>query len=539
MEKQNTAEFLPHLLQSSICFPPGISLLGSRLSYLDERILELNRLKHLSLGNLLDQTPSRWVYCDWFQIASTMVSNGEYLQFLHDREPDPFTGGDGERLYDGHEMWRYLWTDLKYGIEVANAQVQRPDGSIMVTEENYRRIDNFVEAYLESLKFEIDRHLMVLEEGASEDGDSDLYVVQRPETDTGIITARKDRNVQNLFLYLKYALRDAICNPEQQEEKLFTDREKLTLSNYLATENRGETILNDVDQLLLKLRRIFGHVERSNPKSFVEPISFLERVKRQLRRQTDPLAPIPLHTVLYPRAWSNPQGEGQARGFVGPNVPWLQRPVTGITLYEALGYCTWLSTKIGWEYSVTLLNEAEYERAAGWPRDVVDERPPEVMVDGRMKDIFPWQRTTEHDFNYFFGREGQELETLYSNKRRYQQVLESTARIVSNTEKLYMLLGFGWQWTQDRFNENERKYNRFQDIDYRRYTDKVYKDVDRTDQALEVFLYESNKNQKNSYFVARGAPDIIGGPGLTTRRFALYPMRGYHNVGFRWVLKKN
>ncbi len=538
MEKQNTAEFLPHLLQSSICFPPGICLLGSHLRYLDERVLELNQRKHLSLGNLLDQTPPRWVYSDWFQIGGRMVSNGEYLQFLHDRERDPLTGSEGERLFDGHEMWRYLWTDLKYGIEVVNAQVQRPDGTIMVTEENYRRIDNFVEAYLESLKLEIDRQLMVIEADGGEE-ESDRFQVQRPETETGVIAARKDRNVHKLFLYFKYALRDSICNPEQQEEKLFTDREKSTLSSYLASENRNQDILRDIDQLLLKLRRIYGHVERSNPKSFVEPITFLERAKRQLRRQTEVLTPIPLHTVLYPRGWNSSAGEGQARGFVGPNVPWLQRPVTGVSLYEALGFCTWLSTKIGWEYSVTLPNEAEFERAASWPRDVVDERPAEVMVDPRMKDVFPWQRTSEHDFNYYFGREGQELDTLYSNKRRYQQVLEQTARVVSNNEKLYMLLGYGWQWTLDRFQQNERKYNRFEDIDYRRYTERKYKDVDRTDRPLEVFLYEANKNQKNSYFVARGAPDIIGGPGLTTRRFALYPLRGYHNVGFRWVMKKN
>ena len=35
----------------------------------------------------------------------------------------------------------------------------------------------------------------------------------------------------------------------------------------------------------------------------------------------------------------------------------------------------------------------------------------------------------------------------------------------------------------------------------------------------------------------KGSPDVIGGPGLTTRRYAAYPFRGYRNIGFRLVAK--
>jgi hypothetical protein len=38
--------------------------------------------------------------------------------------------------------------------------------------------------------------------------------------------------------------------------------------------------------------------------------------------------------------------------------------------------------------------------------------------------------------------------------------------------------------------------------------------------------------------VVRGAPEVIGGAGTTTRRFSLFPLRGYPNVGFRYVVKK-
>jgi hypothetical protein len=54
---------------------------------------------------------------------------------------------------------------------------------------------------------------------------------------------------------------------------------------------------------------------------------------------------------------------------------------------------------------------------------------------------------------------------------------------------------------------------------------------------LTVYDYEPYLSLDSAYFVVRGSPDIIGGAGLTTRRFAIFPLRGYGNVSFRIVVR--
>ena len=120
--------------------------------------------------------------------------------------------------------------------------------------------------------------------------------------------------------------------------------------------------------------------------------------------------------------------------------------------------------------------------------------------------------------------------------------MDETARQVSDQRRLSQLVGFGWQWMADRFDARERKYERFNRPDYPRHdTPATIRSPEGAlgpipGEAAPVYDYQPNRNPQNSYYVVRGAPDLVGGPGICTRRYALLPLRGYHNVGFRWVI---
>jgi hypothetical protein len=109
------------------------------------------------------------------------------------------------------------------------------------------------------------------------------------------------------------------------------------------------------------------------------------------------------------------------------------------------------------------------------------------------------------------------------------------ARAVDDRSRVYQLEGFGWQWTCDRYDDNDRKYLRFQDADYPRYEDRPVKEKGR-DAALTVYDYQPMSNMKCPTFVLKGSADVLGGPGVTTRRYSANPLRAYPNVGFRIVV---
>ena len=82
----------------------------------------------------------------------------------------------------------------------------------------------------------------------------------------------------------------------------------------------------------------------------------------------------------------------------------------------------------------------------------------------------------------------------------------------------------------------ERKYSRFHDPDYPRY--KKAPCIQPGGARAEVFHYVRNRSPTDSLVVLKGSPDVVGGPGLTTRRYAAYPLRGYFNTGFRLVCEE-
>jgi hypothetical protein len=74
-------------------------------------------------------------------------------------------------------------------------------------------------------------------------------------------------------------------------------------------------------------------------------------------------------------------------------------------------------------------------------------------------------------------------------------------------------------------------------MDHPRYTAlKVTEKGETT--PLTAYKYKPQLSVALSHFVLKGSPEIIGGPGLTVRRYAAYPLRGYNNVGFRWIVRQ-
>ena len=204
----------------------------------------------------------------------------------------------------------------------------------------------------------------------------------------------------------------------------------------------------------------------------------------------------------------------------------------GISLYEALGYVLWLSSVTG--QMVTLPNEAEYERASSWPRNAGRVRGKRILLDPSDKDLLPWQRARPDDFHSFFGRIGEDIEHFYvSDQSAYQGLVRDTSRRISDEERLYMMEGFGWQWTTDRLDDTEVRYSRFVDPRYRKWEAKPCRLIGNGNGNIDVYDYRPNTRIESSHFVLKGSPEILGGPGLTTRRYSAFPLRAYPNVGFR------
>ena len=88
-----------------------------------------------------------------------------------------------------------------------------------------------------------------------------------------------------------------------------------------------------------------------------------------------------------------------------------------------------------------------------------------------------------------------------------------------------MLLGFGWQWTCDRFEPTATQL----------LEECFDPDVPRPRDADSVYTYRGCDDPTCQYAAVRGAPPVLGGPALSTRRFAFPPMRACNGLGFRWV----
>jgi formylglycine-generating enzyme required for sulfatase activity len=514
-----------YIRSNSIHMPECIFPLGTELENVSPELLEVDRKKHLSIGSILDSTPLHWVHLPDFWIGRRMVTNGEYKAFLN------YIGDDESqtKLYDLPELWNYVWSDLKYHVRSVKMPMRSIDGVTYEDEEDYSDCTGLVEAYINSLRFEVNRVLL------SSDSEGSVTVKRRGQKTQRIELSGVDL-VPKLFAYIRYALRNAIVGPGEDDCAFLSDAELSAVEKY----ETHDQVDNDIRALIAKLksgymqaidRRFVGAFGKGQFR--VAPMLFLRRFRSALGALKDVTKPVPLSRVLYPRYWDSPKGRTR-KDRQRRLADWNSLPVEGITVYEALAFTVWLSDMSG-DMLVGLPDEAEYERASSWPAEDTIEDKEEVILDPAQKDLLPWQRHNDKDFNYYFGNEGKEIEDYYyANRPEYEELLRETARHV-NEELLHHLCGFGWQWTSDRYDEKERKYNRFETTEYPEYKDIPCKLKDG--QSVKVYDYEPNRNVRSSYFVMRGAPDVLGGPGLVTRRYSAYPLRGYRKVGFRWVIK--
>lgn len=503
------------LLEASAPMPGCVFPLGFDSQYLSALVQQRDASRGLCLGALLDSTPLNWVECEPFRIAKQLVTNADYLAFLLDGEAETEGG-----FYERSELWQFIWDELNFRITQHSESVQQA-GKVEAREEDYHGAISFIEAYLELVRFDIGRALL------GQQADSSLEGV--PFSSESFQFDELDE----LMAYIKFKLKHCLpsLDPDgwwdfltQSERQGFR---RLTELPEPKTKVTGQ-LESIIDRVKSFYRQNLTHRERrvlDRQSGGVECLRFLENFARA-QKSLELEQAVPLRKVLFPRHWRSPRGQGDSpssrfRQARGP-VPWEQRPLVGITLYEAVAYTCWLSEKIGYKAQVKLPDEAQYERAASWPTDMLD------LLDPTRKSIYPWP-SEAGDFHDFFGIDGFTLETLFSDKVKYQEVLKDSARALADGQELEQLMGFAWQWTGDSYDTRTPRYDRLREL-------KSRAGVDFQDNDIEIFQYRAHQHRNHSYYVVRGAPYHLGGPGLTTRRFALFPMRAYTNVGFRWVL---
>jgi formylglycine-generating enzyme required for sulfatase activity len=515
--------------EDMVRFPETVFMLGGDIASLGNEIRDLDTAKRLGIGNVLDVTPPVWIHLDPFSIGPRMVTNAEYAEFLNYEDEEG-------RFYDSPELWCHVWSELGCHIETVEMPYRAADGEVQYYEETYSACTNFVEAYVQSIMYEIQYVFL----GLPEERTSTSVAMDSLDDGGGGAGAKsvtRDQVLKRLFAFIKFKLRDSIAPESTDGMGALTEVERESVRGYGGTA----AALEDIEFVMRELRKSYGkQVDRRLLQLFqhgqlaVESMAFLERFAAAIRGDDDADSTVPLGKVLFPRRWKSPRGEVRKRRLVGTAVPWGDVPVTGLSFFEAVAYSVWLSSIT--ETELSLPNEAQYERASSWPVGGPPEAGKPIPANPKPKRIFPWQDHCPHDFNYFFGREGFELEGYYQKSRKtYNELMESTARRLEGDRKLYQMEGFGWHWTCDRYSPTELKYGRFKDPDYARY--KGAPCLGRNRQPVEVLHYTPNRNPRDSYTVLKGSPDVIGGPGLTTRRYAAYPLRGYGNVGFRLVAK--
>jgi formylglycine-generating enzyme required for sulfatase activity len=516
-------------------FPESVFMLGGRYEFLSEAVRSVDRQKHLSLRDILDATPPVWVRLAPFSIGQSLVTNGEYLQFL-----DAATG-PGARLYDSAAVWRHVWQDLNLRIERFIVPFERAPGEIVEFQEDYTGARGAVDAYLASLRFEIQRMLITAGASVTEDSayQSAHVMIRHQGAETRPEAPPREELVRPAFALARYLLRGAILLPGEDPTTLLSEREQQILADY-ATPAKAADLLT---QLVGELRKAYrNRVDVRYQMAFqsghfrIEPVDFLQRLREQVRRLKDLNDPISLRLVMYPRYWQGPEGRTGTVEFVGGGVPWEEQPVTGITLYEAAAFAAWLGRVQG--RPVMLPNEAQIERASSWP---LEELPPEgglLTLDPSCKLTFPWEdHNPTRDFNYYFGKENAEIGEYFRSRKKYQELLQETSRLIDSQTRLFQLDGFGWQWTRDRYSEDEFKYMRFQDPEYprcSRWTGQL-----KGGGVQTIYDYQSNSGVSSPRFALKGSPDVLGGPGLTARRYAASPLRAYPNVSFRVALQED
>ena len=494
-----------YIKQRSVTVPETVFPLGADYAYLDEETKKKDRLRRLNMDNLLASTPIVWTHVGEFRIGQFMVTNREYAIFVQSgiKNTQPIN-------YNSWDLWEAAWSEL-YRISQAETYYKTVTERVEQQREDYQGCRTFVDAYVDSLRYEMRR------------------VVERTE---GRVALPEEELYERVFAFVKYRLRNVIASADTED--IFAWGGSGLTSPY----SDMKEFRSDLGKLVKASQ--MGYTEMADAKTrsalqkgahIVEPLVFLRRFVAACKQIGAIDKPIPLHMVLYPRDWDSP--EGKHGGAAPGEVHWLDRPVVWVTLYESLAFCIWLTkyhhldTRRG---QITLPNEAEYECAATWTPEPLEGKT-EIRLDPRKKSVLPWLDRHKGEFHQYFGMDGT---NLYA-KKWFNNVMEKTARHL-NDERIYQLVGFGGQWTIDRYKPGDSRYQHLLSPGYPRYGEIKCLDEEGK-KELDVIDFHPYQSEDASLYIVRGCSEITGGPGLATRRFAFYPLRGYAKTGFRWVIK--
>jgi hypothetical protein len=438
-----------------------------------------------------------------------MVTNGEYLAFLQAGEGD-------ERPYEDAKLWRRVWQKCR--VKAEPVPLKTPMG-VAEKLEPLDREGGALMAVLDSLRSEARRALGAspVEAAAAPASTDDSFTISAAGPHEGL--------VRRVFAGVKHLLRRSLCPPQGAKAGSVLTHDEHRLLTETATVGK---LLGEVEKLRKELRSAYKtrvdsrHDEARKRGDFPEVLQFLTRFAAEAEAVEDlKKGEAALRNVLYPRGWTSPSGS-PAGEDAGAEVPWEAQPVYGVTLYEALAYASWAGA---W-----LPSEAQMERASSWPAEPLPPEGP-IVVDAFRKLALPWEdHNPSRDFHSFFGREGALLEDTWADRAQYERLLDETARVAGG-EKILQLEGFGWQWTCDHHGADERKYGRF-GKEYPRYAARPCREAGRQ-QPVEVMEYRPHAHVDDFCFVLKGSPDVLGGPGLTMRRFAASPLRAHPRIGFR------
>ncbi|MCX7803586.1 MAG: formylglycine-generating enzyme family protein [Planctomycetota bacterium] len=522
------------LQRLSVHMPETVFLMGCDMRHVAEHIRAMDRARHLSASNIVYATPGVWVHLPSYHIQTRMVTNGEYRRFLQD------VGEDGVPIVDRTDLWRYVWDDLAMRVQSVNMPFRQADGTVTQHEEDYRACRNFLQAYVNSIRFECQRLLISGGEPAEEKDSDGSSLAFRSEGDgTVVVSVPRGAVLERLFRLAEYMLRGR--GAEEDGDGAWAETAEELAREY----PDPASVVRDIDRIEDGVLRAYeSRTDRrfrqllQQKKLEVETVIFLRRFKAAVRKAPSLHAPLSVGEVLYPRYWTSPAGAagGGQKAMFGhkKKVPWEDLPVVGITVYEAAAYCAWLAERAGAD--VQLPTEAQMERASSWPQGEGISAEARMTVNPSWKHLFPWQGHNDRDFNFYFGKRGEEIDYYFVPDRTlYEKLVGDTLRPLPDGKSIAMLEGFGWQWTCERYDEAERRYSRFQDPNYPRF-ERLEVFEEGKEEPVPVYDYKPWKDVQSGFYVLKGSPEILGGPGLTVRRYAAYPLRGYRNVGFRWVV---
>ena len=536
------------LADSAVKLPASVFQLGARLEDLPRALRALDVGERLSLGALLRPTPPRWVYLPEFSLASRPVTNGEYLRFLDD--PGYEDPARWQRVFEDHAIDQVD----HYALPEGETDIER----LKKTWESYAGVRSFLLAFLRSVLYEAERELDL----------SPRFAEKRTIWDeTKAIDRPRAGELAHVAALVARVFAPALP-PDFRRELAPDERERLGALDAEAQvkeavqQSARKRALEALDAVIGRLRDRYLHLLRTEGSSRVAPeferglaerdylapdfqisaLKFLDRVRVACARGED--AKIALRRVLYPLTWPSEDPRAQSRERPD-RLAWADRPVTGISLYEALAYADWVSRAAGEQALVRLPSEAQLERAASWPVLRAEARPDGSLretVDPRWKLLFPWESRQKDDPALPDEEPPRSPKALFSELDRspfelelaeLRELVRRTARPVGE-RRIEMLLGFQWEWTRDRLSEVEPGYEQLERAE----------PLGREHEAFEpgksrpvAATYYCGSSRRGGWFAARGAPRRTGGCALTTRRYGLYPLRGVPECGFRLVVE--